>query len=530
MILPQKLRGLGPAMSTISVRPHALTSQSRPVAAGVKGEAHVFVTSDPGTLVRGGRRPAGHRLRKRAPGTPSRPGPAKPSGPVRNLKNPHKSHDAGATICIPRVLLDKGFRAFYSFPHSGRNVPYYRNKGCIVSSAQRQSTAIRLSEPLDPPISSVGNAVENAEAHRRRSGRSARTDWSESTVHDRHEEHSAGGSGIHAIARAAELLRLLHANPGGLSQPEVGERLGMPRSTVSRLLNSLVDEGLVSLRATRGPYQLGPEMARMANTVRLSLVMDVHPFLEELSRELNETVDFSILEGDRVTFLDQVVSGHRLRAISAVGESFPLHCSANGKALLATLSPAQRAAALPSRLTRLTANTITNAAQLCRELTLVALHGVAFDREEQTAGVCAVAAVLPWVADQVVAVSVPVPAQRFYGRERELARAVRAWVATVNARLGNAAGEGAGSGRVELTPPPSPPSPPQPSPAPWAGITHANHGRRQVGVEQLSRAEMPGHKPPNREPRRGNHRHSQAHPAQPHPRIFTKVWQQPAPR
>lgn len=71
-----------------------------------------------------------------------------------------------------------------------------------------------------------------------------------------------------------------------------------------------------------GRYRLGPEIARMATTVRRSVVVDLHPFIEELSRELEETVDLSILDGDRATFVDQVVSPHRLRAISAVGSRF----------------------------------------------------------------------------------------------------------------------------------------------------------------------------------------------------------------
>ena len=120
----------------------------------------------------------------------------------------------------------------------------------------------------------------------------------------------------------------------------------MARSTVSRILNALDDEGLVATRGARGPYRLGPEIARMASTVRLGVVMDVHPFMEELSRELDETVDLSILDGDRARFVDQVVSPHRLRAISAAGESFPLHCCANGKALLANMSPEQQAQAV----------------------------------------------------------------------------------------------------------------------------------------------------------------------------------------
>lgn len=238
--------------------------------------------------------------------------------------------------------------------------------------------------------------------------------------------------GVQVIARAAEILRLLQAHPGGLSQAEIGERLGMARSTVSRILGALDDEGLVAARGARGPYRLGPEIARMAATVRLGVVMDVHPFMEELSRELEETVDLSILDRDRATFVDQVVSPHRLRAISAVGESFPLHCCANGKALLASLPPEQQAQALPSRLARLTENTITTPAALRKELDRVRADGVAYDREEQTEGVCAVGAVLP-VGEQVVAVSVPVPAQRFYRRESEIAQALLAWVRKLEA-------------------------------------------------------------------------------------------------
>jgi DNA-binding IclR family transcriptional regulator len=246
------------------------------------------------------------------------------------------------------------------------------------------------------------------------------------------DSEEARGTGIQVIARAAEMLRLLQAHPGGLNQAEIGERLGLARSTVSRILNALDDEGLVASRAARGRYRLGPEIARMANTVRSSVVIDVHPFMEELSRELEETVDLSILDGDRVTFIDQVVSPHRLRAISAVGESFPLHCCANGKALLANLPPEELARAVPSRLARLTVNTITTPAALRKELERIRAEGIAYDREEQSEGVCAVGAVLKGVSDEMIAVSVPVPAQRFYRRESELAQALMAWVERVH--------------------------------------------------------------------------------------------------
>lgn len=135
------------------------------------------------------------------------------------------------------------------------------------------------------------------------------------------EEQDTRSGGIQVIARAAELLRVLQAHPGGLSQAEIGERVGMARSTVSRILNALEDEGWWLARGP-GTYRLGPEITRMATTVRLGVVTEMHPFLTELSRELDETVDLSILDGDRADVVDQVVPPQRLRAVSAVGSRF----------------------------------------------------------------------------------------------------------------------------------------------------------------------------------------------------------------
>lgn len=116
----------------------------------------------------------------------------------------------------------------------------------------------------------------------------------------------------------------------------------MALSTVSRILNALHDEGLMVPGTVRGWFRLGSEIARRVRTVRPVLVMDLHPFLEELCCELQETVDLSMLDGDRANFIDQVIGPHRLQASSAVEESFSLYCCANGKAILASLPPVRR--------------------------------------------------------------------------------------------------------------------------------------------------------------------------------------------
>lgn len=69
---------------------------------------------------------------------------------------------------------------------------------------------------------------------------------------------SAGG--IQVIARAGQMLRAIRESPGGLTQSELAERLGLPRSTIHRILSALEDEELVaSGRGPRGRYRLGPE-------------------------------------------------------------------------------------------------------------------------------------------------------------------------------------------------------------------------------------------------------------------------------
>ncbi|MEN3308224.1 MAG: hypothetical protein V7603_4426 [Micromonosporaceae bacterium] len=252
-------------------------------------------------------------------------------------------------------------------------------------------------------------------------------------------------TGIQVIARAAEILRLLQAIPAGLSQTEIADRLGLPRSTIHRILGALEAEGLVAAGMPRNRYRLGPEVARMADGARHSLVAQVHPYLEELSREVSETVDLSVLDGDQVTFIDQVVAPHRLRAVSVIGASFPLYCTANGKAVLAMMPPAIIARLLPAALPPLTGRTITILADLQENLDEVRRAGVAFDIEEHTDGICAVGAALHGVPGAPTAVSVPLPVGRFSDRQQHIAAALRRTVARIETRLGRSA-----SGRGQL--------------------------------------------------------------------------------
>ena len=104
-----------------------------------------------------------------------------------------------------------------------------------------------------------------------------------------------------------------------------------------RLTTALAMEGLVAAASPNGRVRLGPELTRLAVGTRRELRHELRPFMQRLFERLNETVDCAILDGDHLRFVDQIAAPHRLRAVSAVGAVFPLHCTANGKALLAEL-------------------------------------------------------------------------------------------------------------------------------------------------------------------------------------------------
>jgi PAS domain S-box-containing protein len=139
--------------------------------------------------------------------------------------------------------------------------------------------------------------------------------------------------------------------------------------------------------------------------------------LVELARDLGETVDYAAIRGDRLVFIDQIAGSQRLRAVSAVGEVFPLNCTANGKAYLAQLTDEGVGQLIGTHFEPRTPSTITELPALLVELSEVRRAGYAVDREEHTLGICAVGVALRDRFGHPVAISVPVPTMRFRGRE-----------------------------------------------------------------------------------------------------------------
>jgi DNA-binding IclR family transcriptional regulator len=228
--------------------------------------------------------------------------------------------------------------------------------------------------------------------------------------------------GVQVIARVGQILRTLDGEPGGLSLAQLAVRLGLPRSTVHRIVSALVTEGLLAVASPGGRVRIGPEFARIAASSQQDLWREVEPFMRRIYDALGETVDCAVLGDGHVRVVHLIPATHQLRVVAEIGTRFPLHCSSKGKALLAELEPEKVFSLLPARLERYTEHTVTTMKALLDDLAQIRATGIAYDMEEVTPGVCAAAIALREPFGSVVAVSVAAPAHRFRERQEEISR------------------------------------------------------------------------------------------------------------
>ncbi len=225
--------------------------------------------------------------------------------------------------------------------------------------------------------------------------------------------HNEESGSIQVIARAIAVLKACDALGAGLSLGDIATHVGLPRSTVQRIVQSLTEGGFLVSQGRSRTIALGPDLLAMGANATNNVFELAHPFLKALAEETGETVDLARFNRDHLVFIDQVAGAHRLRAVSAVGDIFPLHCTANGKAALALLSEDQLQNSLGETLSAFTPHTITDRTILMKELEAVKGGLVAVDNEEHSQGICAIGLGFADTARQIYAVSIPIPAVRF---------------------------------------------------------------------------------------------------------------------
>jgi DNA-binding IclR family transcriptional regulator len=252
---------------------------------------------------------------------------------------------------------------------------------------------------------------------------------------------SAAPAAVQSVDRAVTVLEIL-ARRGEAGVTEIALELGVHKSTAFRLVSVLEARGLVEQNAERGKYRLGLGVLRLAGATaaRFDVTRQGRPVIEDLARTLDETINIAILSGHDALYLDQVAGSSALQLHNWVGRRIPLHCTSNGKALIASLPEPTQVELLDPPLQRYTEHTVTDVRRLLEELAEVREQGYATAFEEFELGLVAVAAPVRDLSGNVVAsLSASGPVFRLPGtRIPELADAVRAGAAEVSRQLGHA--------------------------------------------------------------------------------------------
>ncbi|MCM3569015.1 IclR family transcriptional regulator [Neobacillus mesonae] len=147
------------------------------------------------------------------------------------------------------------------------------------------------------------------------------------------------------ISKTFALLRAFTDKQNEWGVNELSRYLGMPVSSVHRMLSTLKDEYIVEYSETTGKYKIGPDMIRMASIIstKVDVKQIARRYLIDLSREIGHSVYFALYypHHRKLVFVESIKSPQALQYVLEIGVLQPIHIAASGKNILAHLSESE---------------------------------------------------------------------------------------------------------------------------------------------------------------------------------------------
>ena len=172
------------------------------------------------------------------------------------------------------------------------------------------------------------------------------------------------------------------------------EKLGLPKPTVHRLLQTAEAEGFLQRDIDGRSFGAGPRLRKLSvmtlssehlRTARVAV-------MRRVAHEIGETCNLATPDREGMTYLDRVETKWPLRIQIPRGYQVPFHCTASGKMYLSTLRDNIRDALIQSsQLEARTDKTLTTPNALKVELEVTHQRGYALDEEEYMSGMIAIA-------------------------------------------------------------------------------------------------------------------------------------------
>lgn len=207
------------------------------------------------------------------------------------------------------------------------------------------------------------------------------------------------------------------AQNGAMGLQDLSSALGLNKSTVHRILTSLICMDYVRQDTETSKYSLSFKICGLSNQIlaKNSMIDIARPYIKELSANSGETVHLVQLDGISAIYIDKVeASQNSIRMISMVGKSIPLYCSGVGKAILADM-PDSKIESIWKRssIHPFTEHTVTKYTDFMKLIEEARKAGYALDNEENELGVrCIAVSLKDYNGRSNYAVSISAPKDR----------------------------------------------------------------------------------------------------------------------
>ena len=214
------------------------------------------------------------------------------------------------------------------------------------------------------------------------------------------------------LARATRILTAFDDEHSSLKLGVLSERTGLPRSTLHRTAEQLVElrwleRGNDGYRPGLLLFELGGLVPRVSRIRQRAL-----PYIEELYEATRELVQLAVLDGSEVVYLEKI-GGHDSSDVrSRSGGRLPAACTGLGKAMLAYAGEDAVERVIAGGLPKRTAASIVDPQRFRAALAAVRAAGVAHDHEEAELGIACVAVPIRGSGRAVAAVSITGPVER----------------------------------------------------------------------------------------------------------------------
>ena len=221
---------------------------------------------------------------------------------------------------------------------------------------------------------------------------------------------------VQSIERALTILEIISEYSKGLGITEISNKVDLHKSTIHRLLSTLIYKGYVvqdhetlKYRTTLKLYEMGYK--RLAST---DILAASKPYSKMLMEFTNEVVHLVVRDGNEIVYVDKVEADNTITMLSTIGKRNYLYCTSVGKAIMSQLDIDEVVQIWKtSKIIKKTPNTITNLDEMVEELKKIRNLGYSVDEQEDELGIrCIGAPILNREGKVEGAISISGPAMR----------------------------------------------------------------------------------------------------------------------